>query len=217
MKHFLPVLCSAILCLSLAACVAASEPQSGHDTGLQDVDDQSETDLQTETEENKNLENPEGQESTEVQAGDGTLIETDYGSYILPDGWYEFAEISTLEKPFYLKEGVSTESVISNISVECGKNRYSKDDHLEFRTALVQQLGAQASAAGMQMTAGGSHTAAGDVLYVFTISNDTSSTVQYYIVGDNRYVLIHVTDLMDERIPDVNAVAATMADSFTWT
>ena len=68
----------------------------------------------------------------------------------------------------------------------------------------------------MQMTAGGSYTAAGDVLYIFTISDDASSTVQYYIIGDNRYVLIHVTDLMDERIPDVNAIAAAMADSFTW-
>jgi len=216
MKHFLLILCSALLCLTLVACGTTSEPQSGGDTGLQDIDFQSETDLQVESEEPNKPKDSEGQENTDVPIGEGTLIETDYGSYVLLDGWYEFDQISTHDKPFYLKDGISTESVISNISVECGENPYAKDDHLEFRTALVQQLGAQASAAGMQMTASGSYTAAGDVLYIFTISDDTSSTVQYYIIGDYRYVLIHATDLMDERIPDVNAIAAAIADSFTW-
>ena len=216
MKHFLLIFCSALLCLTFAACGSTSEPQPSNDTGLQDADSPSETDLQAEPEETDISNNLKGEGSVDAPAVEGTLIETDYGSYVLPDGWYEFDQISTPEKPFYLKEGVSTESVISNISVECGDSKYAKDDHLEFRTALVQQLGTQASAVGMQMTAGGSYTEAGDVLYIFTISNDASSTVQYYVIGDYRYVLIHVTDLMDERIPDVNTIAAAIADSFTW-
>lgn len=216
MKHFLLIFCSALLCLTLAACGTTGEPQPDHDAGLQDVDSPPETDLQAEPEETDKPENLEGEESADISAGEGTLIETDYGSYLLPEGWYEFDQISTPEKPFYLKEGIGIDSVISNLSVECGENRYAAEDHLEFRTALVQQLGAQASAAGMQMTASGSYTAAGDVLYVFTISDDASSTVQYYIVGDYRYVLIHVTDLMDERISDINDIAAAIADSFVW-
>lgn len=216
MKNFLFIFCGALLCLSLAVCGATSETQSEHNTGIQDVDSPSEADLQAEPEATNEPIILDGEQSMDTSMGEGTLIETDYGSYVLPDGWYEFDQISTPEKLFYLKEGISTESVISNISIECGENKYAKDDHLEFRTALVQQLGEQASAADMQMTAGGSYTAAGDVLYVFTISDDESSTVQYYIIGDNRYVLIHVTDLMDEKIPDVNAIAASIADSFTW-
>lgn len=210
MKKIKCILCGAILCMLFTACDINNSSQSNDAKDSQTVNSSSKTDSQTDQKELNTSENADSIES------EGTLIETDYGSYILPDGWYEYDQISTSEKVFYLKEGIATESVSSNISVECGENKYAADDHLDFRTAIMQQLGNQISGEDAELTAHGSSTAAGYVLYVFTISEDDVTTSQYYIIGDKRYVLIHVTDLMDERTDDVNAVAGAIADSFIW-
>lgn len=183
---------------------------------IQSPDVPSETEQKAEPEGTHDLENSKESVSRKIPEGEGTLIETDYGSYILPDGWYEFDQISTPEKPFYLKGGIGVESISSNISVECGKNRYPADAHIQFRTVITQQLAVQASTTGAVLSAVGTYMDAGDNLYIFTISEDDVNTVQYYIVGENRYVLIHVTDWMDERINDINDVAAAIANSFVW-
>ena len=161
----------------------------------------------------------ENSEASSVVDADGNIRETRFfGTYTIPAGWTEAPEFSTDEKWFYVKDGTDLSSPTSNISVECGTNRYSADQHEAFRQAIVSQLAQQTSAAGStSMTGTGTSTDAGDVLYVFTIENsDGTTTIQYYIVGDKQYVMVHATDFYDEAIPDLQETARSIAYSFEW-
>ena len=101
-----------------------------------------------------------------------------------------------------------------NISVEVKTNRYSAEDHMEFRDAIVRQLTIQASRVGAELTGEGTFTDQEDVLYIFTISEEDVVTKQFYIVGDKRYCLIHLTNFTGSESADEAAQA--MADSFVW-
>ena len=136
------------------------------------------------------------------------------GSYTVPDGWVKMEKYSTEDKIFYAEEGHEEDELPDNISVEVKTNRYSAEDHMEFRDAIVRQLTIQASRVGAELTGEGTFTDQEDVLYIFTISEEDVVTKQFYIVGDKRYCLIHLTNFTGSESADEAAQA--MADSFVW-
>lgn len=145
----------------------------------------------------------------------GEEDETDLpGNYIVPEGWVKMEQYSTEDKIFYTEEGHEEDKQPDNISVEVKTNRYSAEDHMKFRDAIVRQLTMQAAAAGADLTGAGTFTDHEDVLYIFTITEEDVVTKQFYIVGDKRYCLIHLTNFTGSESADEAAQA--MADSFTW-
>lgn len=141
--------------------------------------------------------------------------ESDFpGSYTVPDGWVKMEKYSTEDKIFYVEEGHEEDELPDNISVEVKTNRYSTEDHMKFRDAIVRQLTMQASSVGAELTGEGTFTDQEDVLYIFTISEEDVVTKQFYIVGDNRYCLIHLTNFTGSGRAD--EAARDMADSFVW-
>lgn len=132
----------------------------------------------------------------------------------MPDGWVEMEQYSTKDKIFYAEEGREKDRQPDNISVEVKTNRYGAEDHMKFRDAIVRQLTMQASRVGAELTGDGTHTAQGDILYIFTISEEDVVTRQFYIVGDRRYCLIHLTNFTGSESAD--EAARAMADSFVW-
>lgn len=136
------------------------------------------------------------------------------GSYTVPEGWIKAEEYSTKEKIFYVEEGHENDTAPDNISVNVGTNKYGADEHMKFRDAIVRQLMMQLQGVDAQLTGDGTYTQQDYVVYIFTIEESDVVTKQYYIVGDHRYCLIHLTNYTGSENAD-NA-AQTIADSFVW-
>lgn len=144
----------------------------------------------------------------------GTL---NFGTYDVPQGWVVAPQYSSQQKLFYVQQGQKQAARPDNISVEEGSNLYAKEEHEQFRSAILSQLMMQLrNQPGVQLEGEGTHTAAGDVLYIFTIREEDTGIVtrQFYIVGDKRYCLIHETNFSGEIAAD--DAARAMADSFVW-
>lgn len=150
-----------------------------------------------------------------ADAAADTLVKRDFGSYAMPAGWVEYGLFTTEKKIFYLVEGTEQEKSPDNISVEAGENPYSAEDHEQFRKAIVQQLLAQLKDSKAQLDGSGTYTAAGDIVYQFTITPEDGdvATTQYYIIGDHRFVLVHETAKIDS---DADAAAKSIVESFVW-
>ena len=144
-----------------------------------------------------------------------TEMESDFpGSYTVPDGWVKVEQFSSANKFFYVEDGHENDQTPDNISIEVGTNRYSEDEHESFRNAIVQQLTMQLQGVNAEMTGDGTYTDQDYIVYIFTISEENVITKQYYIVGDRRYCLIHLTNFTGSESAD--EAAQTMVDSFIW-
>jgi hypothetical protein len=151
-----------------------------------------------------------------------------FGKYKEPSAWrlepkYTEMEGLTLgEKRYYVMDGVTpAQRWDSNISVEVGSNRYTPEEHMQFRDGILSSLGAQLQGAQATVGGGGSFSENGYVLYEFTIDMEdegASDTTQSYIVGDKKYFLIIGTDFHDPNVP-ADAIAEAIdeiANSFVW-
>lgn len=136
------------------------------------------------------------------------------GSYTVPENWIKVEKYSTVDKFFYVEEGHEEDEAPDNISIEIGTNRYSEEEHEQFRDAIVRQLMAQLQGVDAELTGDGTYTQHGYVVYIFTITEADVVTKQYYITGDQRYCLIHLTSFTGSDNADQAAMA--MVDSFTW-
>ncbi len=147
--------------------------------------------------------------------GKNTSGETDFpGSYTVPEGWVKMEKYSTEDKIFYVEEGHEDDELPDNISIEVGTNRYSADEHEKFRDAIVRQLTMQLQGVDAELTGDGTYTEQDYIVYIFTISEADVVTKQYYIVSDQQYCLLQLTNFTgSER---VNETAQAMADSFVW-
>lgn len=134
--------------------------------------------------------------------------------FTVPEGWVKADAYSTEEKLFYVEEGHEEDDLPDNISINIGTNRYSAAEHEAFRDAIVRQLLAQIQGLDAELTGDGTYTEQGYVVYIFTITEADIVTKQYYIIGDCRYCLIHLTSYTGEE--NVYDAARAMADSFVW-
>ena len=166
---------------------------------------------------------PAGEKETasgyyEVREDGSALYHKAFGSYTVPAGWEENREHSTRDKFFYIAVGSDTgREPPDNISVNSGTNRYSLEEHEQFRDAIMKQLAGQISKQDNTTLNGtGTYTEAGDVLYIFQIVEEdlNITTTQYYIVGDYQYVLVHETTYGDS--PETDGVAQAIVNSFSW-
>lgn len=170
------------------------------------------SDAQTNTTANVNT--PDTPQSTENAAPEAEQKNEFPGSYTVPDGWVKVEQYSSADKFFYVEDGHENDETPDNISIEVGTNRYSEDEHEDFRDAIVRQLTMQLQGVRADVTGDGTHTAQDYIVYIFTISEEDVITKQYYIVGDKRYCLIHLTNFTKSESAD--EAARTMVDSFVW-
>ncbi len=144
-----------------------------------------------------------------------TEEESDFpGSYTVPDGWVKVEQYSSADKFFYVEDGHENDDTPDNISIEVGTNRYSEEEHEDFRNAIVRQLTMQLQGVSADVTGDGTHTDQDYIVYIFTISEEDVVTKQYYIVGDQRYCLIHLTNFTGSE--SAVEAAQAMVDSFVW-
>ena len=170
-----------------------------------------------------NLINIHGQEDNEMQI-DGLRITVPYGSFLLPDDWIEITEYSKNRKYFYSHQAEPRGLDMTNISIETGTNPYQLEEHMTFRYAILRQLLMQAGMIeGTEVLGSGGFTNHDYPLYIFTLKHKDRYkdqeviTIQYYIIGDRKHILIHLTDFHHDTILNADEVARKMADSFVWT
>ena len=142
------------------------------------------------------------------------VIRTDYGSFSIPNTWTKREDHSTTSKYFFANKR-DKNSIPNNISVEVGKNRYSAKEHMQFKDAITRQLAMQASAYKMTLNGTGSTTKNGYAVYTFELKGSRETTIQHYIVGEYKYVLVHETIFRDDN-NDTNNAAKTIVNSFEW-
>lgn len=143
--------------------------------------------------------------------------ESDFpGDYQVPDGWVKSETNSTEQKIFYVQEGHEADERPDNISISVGENRYAAEDHLQFRDAIFRQLAFQTQGLDAELTGEGSFTEQGYPIYIFTIEEKADGVItrQYYVVGEQRYCLIHLTSFAGDK--GTYQAAQAMADSFVW-
>lgn len=139
----------------------------------------------------------------------------EFGTYTVLDGWEESKTHSTEDKYFYIKEGHDEDAQPDNVSVNVGTNRYAQDEVMEFKDAIVAQMMAQIGGQSVEFNGTGTYTAAEDPLIIIeVVEEDGAVTRQYYVVGDHRYCLIHLTNYDDDE--EAYELARIMADSFVW-
>jgi len=146
----------------------------------------------------------------------GRTITKSFGSFSIPEDWIEISQYSRNEKYFYSHKSEKIGLSMTNISIEMGSNPYALDDHLTFRYAILRQLLMQAG--GTEVHGSGTFTKNNDPLYIFTIEDkvDNVTTIQFYIIGNRKHILVHVTDFHSKKITDAEEVARFIVDSFTW-
>lgn len=142
-------------------------------------------------------------------------IFSNYGSYKIPQDWIKNKEHSSKSKQFYIRKIDNNKSRPNNISVNGGTNYYSEEQHTLFRQAIMEQLNMQVGKDTGVINGSGSTTDNGYVVYTFTIDNKNSRTVQHYIVGDHKFVLIHET-IFDDETKDIDECAKYIINTFKW-
>lgn len=141
-----------------------------------------------------------------------------FGQYKVPSNWIESKTHSTNSKFFYVLSGHDNDARPNNISINKGTNKYSENEHDKFKTAIMQQLSMQIGKRDdVTIKANGSTTDNGYILYTFVIYDESSNTTttQYYIVGDYKYILVHET-VFDEYSSDVDETAKRIVNTFIW-
>lgn len=144
-----------------------------------------------------------------------SYIKSNYGNYEVPEGLVRNEEHSSKSKQFYVLEEDKDKTKPNNISVNGGGMPYSKDNNAAFRQEIVQQLSQQNAGKGATINGRGTYTKNGDILYIFKITDESSVTTQYYIVGDKKYVLVHETTF-DDNTEKIDEKTQEIVDSFKW-
>lgn len=155
------------------------------------------------------------EESVELNEHGDSIYRKEFGTYTVLDGWVESETHSTEEQFFYVKDGHDDDVSPDNISINEGTNRYGKDEYMEFKNAIMAQLLAQLGNQNVQVNGSGTYTSNEDPMIMFEIiEEDGTLTRQYYIIGDYRYCLVHLTNYSGDE--EANRVAKIMADGFVW-
>ena len=143
------------------------------------------------------------------------VIMTNYGSYTIPSTWEKSISHSTSYKYFFTNKKDRNSRQPNNISVEQGTNKYSKDNHIEFRQAIMRQLLMQTKGYSDTVKGSGGTTKNGYIYYTFIMEGKSQSTIQHYIIGDYKYVLVHET-IFEGDGKDAHDAAKIIVNTFKW-
>ncbi len=203
------VLIFAASALLLAGCSKNAEQETSGSNSSSASAEHSEE--QTETAETESAELSENA----VPSSAGDIYQTEYGQFAIPEGWVINEEHSTDEKPFFVSEDYDGSGVPDNISVEYGTNHYTKEQAADFGRAILQQLDRQVgSDLNGSITSSGTTTQAGDPVLTFNVPLSDRDCTQYYIVGDNCYVMVYETNI--DGSASCDSAAQTIVNTFTW-
>ena len=158
----------------------------------------------------------ENTEETAMTEDGDTKFEKEFGSYIVKKGWVESKSHSRNGVFFYVKDGHDDDSKPNNISVNEGTNNYSKENHVKFKDAIYAQLARQVAGDDSEIMANGSTTENGEILYTFVIKTSNTTSTQYYIVGEKKYVMIYETVWNEDEKEETDDVAMKIVNSFKW-
>lgn len=139
-----------------------------------------------------------------------------YGTFSISDNYMIREDHSTKEKPFFVDKKDEHSERPNNISANGGTNFYSIDEVDKFKDAIFIQMARQAKAYKATLTSSGSTTKNGYPVLRFNLEASSQKTVQFYVMGDHKYFLVHATifDLKEED--SVIEAAEYIANSFTW-
>jgi hypothetical protein len=155
----------------------------------------------------------DGEDMDELSGGENAFTEN--GTYKIADGWETSDKYSTDQKTFYLREGETDMDQPDNISVEQGTNRYSAENVMGFKDAIMRQMGHMTKGQKVDEIKGRGYTTDKKVkVLMIQMIDDESVTTQYYLCGDYRYVLIHETNYSGAE--DADEAAKEMVESFEW-
>ena len=145
----------------------------------------------------------------------GAGFQTEYGSFDLPSGWVKNEEHSTDDKPLFVPEGYDGNGIPDNISVEYGTSHYTKEQSEKFGEAILKQLAEQSQGKiEGQITASGENTKSGEPVLVYKLPLSDRVCTQYYIVGDQNYVMVYETNASGSASCD--SAAEEIVNSFQW-
>ena len=165
---------------------------------------------------------PEGNASSDSKvsgtssaAVSGAGFQTEYGSFDLPSGWVKNEEHSTDDKPLFVSEEYDGNGIPDNISVEHGTSHYTKEQSEDFGEAILKQLAEQSQGKiEGQITAAGENTKSGDPVLVYKLPLSDRVCTQYYIIGDQSYVMVYETNVSGSESCD--SAAEEIVNSFQW-
>ena len=139
-----------------------------------------------------------------------------YGKFTISDNYMIRYDHSTHDKLFFVDKKDEHSSRPNNISTNGGTNYYSKSEVLRFKEAITYQMTNQAKAYKAQLNGSGSKTDQGYDVLTFIMTTSTEKTVQYYVVGDYKYFLVHATIFDSKEEDSVIEAAEYIVNSFTW-
>ncbi|MCI6795318.1 MAG: hypothetical protein MR581_04985 [Lachnospiraceae bacterium] len=145
----------------------------------------------------------------------GASFQTEFGSFNLPSGWVENEEHSTEDKSLFVPEEYDGYGMPDNISVEYGTSHYTKEQSEKFGEAILKQLAEQSQGKiEGQITASGENTKSGEPVLVYKLPLSDRVCTQYYIVGDQNYVMVYETNVSGSASCD--SAAEEIVNSFQW-
>ncbi|MBR4830383.1 MAG: lipoprotein [Bacilli bacterium] len=139
-----------------------------------------------------------------------------YGSFTISDNYMIREDHSTKDKPFFVDKKDEHSSRPNNISVNGGTNYYSIDQVDSFKSAIFYQMANQAKAYNATLTSSGSTTTNGYPLLRFNLEGKDQKAIQYYIMGDHKYVMVYATIFEFDDEESVIEEAEYIANSFIW-
>ncbi len=125
------------------------------------------------------------------------VIEKDFGSYNIPNNWYEDTEFMD-NAVSYIKDGTTLSEPFDCVVVYADVNVYTAEDHEVFRDAIVQQLPSQLPE-GSELVGEGIYTEQGYHCYVFEIvyaenpypeAGEEYHRKIAYIVGEKEHCMV---------------------------
>ena len=160
------------------------------------------------------------EKSDRKSSEDGVVeMEKEFGTYEIKSGWVEVDSQSMAPDIFtYCVEGnENSKTPPNNIVVRHDKNQYSKDQHVDFSAAILQQIMGQAASYGGEAHMEGYGEINGCMVYQFVYECDPYC-VQWYFCGEKEYVMVGMTifDEEESKSDNIREVAQGIVDSFIW-
>lgn len=153
-------------------------------------------------------------ENTEAEI-QGDAVKTDFGSYVLQDGWSKNEAHSTDNLYMYTKEDAKSEDR-SYFMIGCRTNPYTEERHKQFKQEILKQLLENDNLPeGAAINASGRKTETGNMVYSFEIQlSDDEVMKMHYIIGNKRHCLIQEVNYKGSE--DCSNAVEEVIDSFIW-